>query len=215
MEDTAPRTRPALFTVLLTSVAGYVDAIGYVSLGQIYVANMSCNSVAFGIDIAHLDWREVWIRGWPILSFFIGLLISRLALTHADRTGKRQAIGGVFLLEAAFLLWFAWFSNRMEGIFLAAIAMGLQAAVVSRLGGSTVYTCFVTGTLVKTAGAFSELIWAIRDSRSGKAGAAAAAIRSGWFAANWIGYVIGAIGGALVLARTGVISILPAAAVII
>ena len=50
---------PAVMAALLTCVGGYVDSIGYLHLGQIYVANMSGNSVALGIHSAWLDWPQV------------------------------------------------------------------------------------------------------------------------------------------------------------
>jgi uncharacterized membrane protein YoaK (UPF0700 family) len=43
--------------VLLTLTAGYVDAVGFLRLHGIYVANMSGNSIAIGLHSALGDWR--------------------------------------------------------------------------------------------------------------------------------------------------------------
>ncbi|MBV9760400.1 MAG: DUF1275 family protein [Acidobacteriaceae bacterium] len=37
---------------IITWLAGYVDAVGFLSLSHIYTANMSGNSVAVGIQLA-------------------------------------------------------------------------------------------------------------------------------------------------------------------
>ena len=40
---------------LLTCVGGYVDAVGYIALFQIFTANMSGNSIHIGFRLSQLD----------------------------------------------------------------------------------------------------------------------------------------------------------------
>src|SRR5438128_787088 len=60
-----PSVRATLFAAAFTCIAGCVDAVGYLCLGKIYVANMSGNIVALGINPALLDGGEVW--RWDLL----------------------------------------------------------------------------------------------------------------------------------------------------
>lgn len=62
--------RVALSVALaLTWIAGVVDAIGFLSFAQIYTANMSGNSVAFGIALAEQNWPKAFLRFWPVLLY--------------------------------------------------------------------------------------------------------------------------------------------------
>jgi uncharacterized membrane protein YoaK (UPF0700 family) len=83
--------------------------------------------------------------------------------------------------------------------------MGIQAATLSRFNRVTVYTCFVTGSLVKFAEHGAELV--IECLRRGEARA-----RHGrgaiWFALIWGAYVIGAILGATAIDRLSRVSIM-------
>lgn len=209
-----PALRPAALTALLTLIAGYVDAIGYLHLGAIYTANMSGNSVALGIHSARLDWAGVWKHGWPIACYACGLLLSRLILTWAHRREIQRAAAISFFVEAAFLAGFLAIRSGTLAVFCLAFAMGVQAAAIPHVGGASVYTCFVTGTLVRMFDTAAEAFWTFWDAcmrppPSFRFGlrvllADPAAAESLWYASNWSAYVVGAISGTLVLIHLGV-----------
>jgi uncharacterized membrane protein YoaK (UPF0700 family) len=64
--------------VLLAVVAGFVDAVGFITLGHIYTANMSGNSVGVGIELGSRHWPETLRTMWPVLAYVIGRLFCRL-----------------------------------------------------------------------------------------------------------------------------------------
>jgi hypothetical protein len=66
-------------------MAGFVDAAGYISLGHIYTANMSGNSVAIGVHAVSGEWAETLRRLWPVVAYFGGLLFYRLLITYGAR----------------------------------------------------------------------------------------------------------------------------------
>ncbi|MBV8845353.1 MAG: DUF1275 domain-containing protein, partial [Bryobacterales bacterium] len=156
-------TREASLAAALTCVGGYVDAIGYLSLGQVYVANMSGNSVSLGINSARLDWPQIWKHGWPILSYVVGLVMSRFIVTWTKRNEAEFGASLAFGLQAVLLMCFIALHSGAGGVFLCACAMGIQAATLSRFGGFNVYTAFVTGTLVKMGDALVDAFWAFWD----------------------------------------------------
>jgi uncharacterized membrane protein YoaK (UPF0700 family) len=80
----------ALLGIALTSVAGFVDAIGYLNLGDVYVANMSGNRIAIGIPAAQGNVGEVWRFGWPVISFTFGLLLSRFVINRGIECNWRS-----------------------------------------------------------------------------------------------------------------------------
>jgi uncharacterized membrane protein YoaK (UPF0700 family) len=198
----------ASIAVGLTLLAGYVDAVGYLSLGQVYVANMSGNSIAVAVYGANLDWREVWKYGWPVMSFTLGLFLSRLLVGWGMRAGWRSVAAPAIGVEALALVAFSAVPPGTTGVFLAACAMGVQAATLARFNGVTVYTCFVTGSLVKFAEDGAELLLIVLQRRPPRACHIRGTI---WFALIWTAYVAGAILGANALHLLARASILLAA----
>lgn len=135
-----------LTAFLLTWIAGFVDAVGFLHYRQIYTANMSGNSVAVGIhevSNAALAFRH----GWPIMFFVIGLFWGRLLLQVGYRRQIRCVASVVFALEII-LAAAAVASGQWTGVAVLAAAMGLQNAAFTRLGEIPVHTGFVTGTLL-------------------------------------------------------------------
>jgi len=189
----------ASVAIVLTLLAGYIDAIGYLSLGHIYVANMSGNSVAVGVQASRLDAAQVWRSLWPIFSFMAGVLISRLIVGWGLRAAWRSLTAPVIALEAVALAGFMLVPPGAGGVSLAACTMGTQAATLSRFNGVTVYTSFVTGTLVKLGEHIADgnRLWAA------------------WFGGIWSAYIAGAILGATAVKFLAQASVAPAVACLI
>lgn len=169
--------RPWGVAVALTAVAGCVDAVGYVMLAHVFVANMSGNSVAVGLDAAGSRWGEVWHRGWSVVTFVAGLLVGGVvAETQRRRRGARRAVAVTLLLECALLAGFlaaagatfgwhahgpvvasdpGWPTPRTRAtallVALAAGAMGVQNVCLRVAGALSVYTTHVTGSLTQLA----------------------------------------------------------------
>jgi uncharacterized membrane protein YoaK (UPF0700 family) len=56
----------------LSLAAGCVDAVGYLSLGQVFVANMTGNTVLLGLAIGQADGRGVMHAGTALAGFVLG-----------------------------------------------------------------------------------------------------------------------------------------------
>ncbi|MGA7615690.1 MAG: YoaK family protein [Thermoanaerobaculia bacterium] len=210
----------AWIAVALTWVSGFVDAVCYVTLFRVFVANMSGNSVAIGIGIGEGRWNLLFRRGFAVPLFFAGLVICRLAVDWANQQKIRRIFGWIFAVEAGLLGLFVavgWGfveGKRMTGISdaryftliaLPAVAMGLQNAALTHFGPLTVRTTHVTGTLAKLADHVARwLLWMRKRIRSaeGRRGLMRESVRHGSFRtasllfAAWCGYVIGAATGA-------------------
>ncbi len=144
--------------IALTFVAGWVDAVAYVSLGHVFTANMTGNLVLLGINAAE-DQPIAAIRSAVALACFaLGALLGGL-ITRSARPGgvwPRQATLAM-TAELVLLLAFAvgWLRARVPGdppvgdvlVALGAAAMGLQSAAARHVAVAGVSTTYVTGTL--------------------------------------------------------------------
>lgn len=207
------RPPETIIAITLTLVAGYVDAAGFLKLGGIYVANMSGNSVAIGIRTAEKAWPELAFRLWPVACYTLGLICARAGANLATSFHLRRIAAPFFLLETILLLLFMQSMEANSGIFFAALAMGVQAATISRFNGVTVYTAFVTGSLVRFAETFSEWLGGLlKPDREPRKQALRDAF---WFLAVWLAYVCGAAIGAAAFIAAGVKTVLFACGVLI
>jgi uncharacterized membrane protein YoaK (UPF0700 family) len=157
----------------LTWIAGFVDAVGFLALVQIYTANMSGNSVAIGVRLWEQDWMEAARRICPVVVYVIGLFMGRILLEIAGRARIRSIAAGAFGLEILILLpaSFAHSLSHSQSasaedfalIGLLSLAMGLQNATLTHFSSLTLHTGFVTGTLVKMVEQFTKYITWLYD----------------------------------------------------
>lgn len=168
---------PLVVAALLTWVAGYVDAVGFISLGRIYTANMSGNSVAVGIQVSGESWFEMFRRLWPVLTYVLGLLLCRILLEADARQPIRAVASIAFALEIAFLVPVCIAGAMPHGpapnlqfafVALLAVAMGAQNGALTRFSSLTLHTGFVTGTLVKFAEHFAKYLVQVFDRMRGR-----------------------------------------------
>lgn len=215
----------------LTWIAGFIDAVGYLMLRHIYTANMSGNSIAFGMYAARGFWVDGLLRGFPVLMFFAGLLLGGAVLEWRRRNLPGHLFSTAMVLEFCFLLAYPLAGFRSDfsqsgaglglGTFLIlvaalSIAMGVQNTTLRMTGVLTIYTTHVTGAITQLSeDAVGYLFWAREKMRQGMT--AASLMRSSWReksfrgfllnAALWIGYIIGAGAGALGVNRMGVVCV--------
>jgi uncharacterized membrane protein YoaK (UPF0700 family) len=142
----------------LTVVAGLVDAVSYLGLGHVFVANMTGNVVFLGFVAGGARDISAALSLVAIASFAVGALAGgRLGWNTSEHRGRLLAVSSCVQAVAvggALLVSLASFGVR-DGIsahalvLLLAFAMGLQTATARRLGvpdlTTTVLTLTVTG----------------------------------------------------------------------
>ena len=108
----SPDPRPPCEATILTLIAGIADAVGYITMGGVFAANMTGNTVLAGIAAAQRDYTDAWHHLAPLLAFFLGAMLSRLLL----RLSHRPTAG--LLVEAALLavVGFLPISPRVCGV---------------------------------------------------------------------------------------------------
>lgn len=208
----------------LTSIGGFVDAVGYIALFQIFTANMSGNSVHLGMYLANRDWAGFLRPACAVASYVSAMIITRVAVQVAGRRRVRSIASLTLAVEALLLLLFARATPAMHLgqvadlqssayftlVAILAFAMGVQTGTLTHIGALTVYTTFVTGTLTKFAESFTRaLFWAYDYLRlSGRMSQVVSSApqqkdvrTSAFLALVWLCYLIGAMLGAIATYR--------------
>jgi uncharacterized membrane protein YoaK (UPF0700 family) len=144
-----------LLLVLLTLVTGLVDAVSYLALDHVFVANMTGNVVFLGFAAADAEGFSAPASLTAIAAFLFGALTGgRIAGWHGTHRGRLFAV--TLLIEAllvALALAVALVAvvpalvGRYLIIVTLAIAMGLQNATARRLAVPDLTTTVLTFTL--------------------------------------------------------------------
>ena len=146
--------------VLLTVVTGIVDALSYLKLGHVFVANMTGNIIFLGFALAGAHGVSSSASLLALGSFLLGALAGgRLgALTGANRGHLLRAANAaqVVLIAAALLVAILVRDPlarevRYTLIVLLALAMGVQNAAAQRLAVPDLTTTVLTRTLTGLA----------------------------------------------------------------
>jgi uncharacterized membrane protein YoaK (UPF0700 family) len=146
--------------VVLTVVTGVVDAVSYVALGHVFVANMTGNVVFLGFALAGASGLSVPVSLAALGAFFLGAFAGgRIAIRSGRHRGRHlrtaMAVAGASVLLAVLLA--AIFGEpvsqgaRYALIVPLAIAMGIQNATARRLAVPDLTTTVLTLTLTGVA----------------------------------------------------------------
>ncbi len=197
--------------VMLAWVAGFVDAVGYLTLLQLFTAHMSGNSVAFGAYLGQGNWGEVLRRGFPIPLFVLGVALGTIIIEIICRRGVRSTVALILALEALLLLVFLFYGSALlrQGSVpvgwqfylltaLSVLAMGLQTATLQRVGGRIVSTTYVTGMLTHLSeDVAGYAIWLFDRLFLRRVQPSPSLQRAALLTAIWSSYACGAIIGGL------------------
>ena len=193
---------PALLLVL-TGVTGLVDAVSYLKLGHVFVANMTGNVVFLGFAVADADDFSIPASLVAIAAFLAGALMGgRIGSSAGHHRARLLAIATylqIVLVGAALIVSMAGLDPDgalmpYSLITLLALAMGLQNATARRLGVPDLTTTVLTLTL--TGLAADSTLAGGKNPRPGRRLQATAAM------------FLGAAVGAFLVFHVGVIAVL-------
>ncbi|MFB7475108.1 YoaK family protein [Kitasatospora sp. NPDC056184] len=143
--------------LLLTVTTGVVDAVSYLGLGHVFVANMTGNVVFLGFALAGAPGLSAPASLVSLGAFLAGALAGgRLAGPTAAHRGRLLALAGgiqAVLTAAAAVVAAAAGGGGVQYplIVLLGLGMGLQNAVARRLGVPDLTTTVLTLTLTGLA----------------------------------------------------------------
>lgn len=198
----------------LAGVAGYVDAVGFLNLANLFTTHMSGNSAATGAYFGQRQWAHALTRLYPIPIFVAGVICGAILTEEAVSRRARSVFWLPLAVEIVLLAVYLLAGEHARHVVrdtlpfyalaaLPAFAMGVQNTTVRRVGHSSVRTTYVTGMLTNFAeGIVSYLFWR-RERGNDKAlphadePDPAALGRAFLFGGIWLVFVVGATLGSL------------------
>jgi uncharacterized membrane protein YoaK (UPF0700 family) len=153
------QTVAALLT--LTFVTGLVDAVSYLRLGRVFVANMTGNVVFLGFSADPHSGLSAAASVIAIAGFVLGAFAGGQAAHHLATQSPGRWLAGAFAAEGLILGFAAVLAGaavlpyagdgRFATIAILATALGIQNSTVRHLGAPDLTTTVLTLTLTGLA----------------------------------------------------------------
>lgn len=133
-------------SIALSGIAGMVNVVGYLGFEHQAVSHLTGTTSLLGAALVDRDWRAVAHLWGVLIAFCAGATLSGLILQDDTlRLGRRYGV--TLTLEAALLVAAVpLFGNaHIAGALFAAMACGLQNAMVTTYSGALVRTTHLSG----------------------------------------------------------------------
>ncbi len=169
------------FAIALAFLAGYVDALGFLTTSGFFVSFMSGNSTRLAVGIAS-DRSDATAAAILILCFVAGVAGGAIIGAVAGRRQSSAILILVAILLAAAALMVGHSAFCAAGVL--ALAMGAENTVFEREGEAPLGLTYMTGSLVRIGFGLAGMVTGRRYP--------------GWgsYALLWLGLVVGAVTGA-------------------
>ncbi len=161
----------------LAWVAGYTNILTILTCGTV-TSHMTGTASNLGRDVAEGSWPAAGFMLFILALFVLGAAVSGLV----TETGRRRGWQSIYVLpitiQASLLSLFALGIelHETEGIVtgstlwqltgLAAAAMGLQNATITRISGGVIRTTHLTGVLTDLGSESVQLLYDLKDRRA-------------------------------------------------
>jgi uncharacterized membrane protein YoaK (UPF0700 family) len=157
-----PISRINVIAPALALVAGFVDAVGYLTLHGLFIAHMSGNTVKFGVEAGRGNLGAAAPVGVAVLLFVAGVALGTVAAELAARRRVRAVAAAVLAIQAGLIASFLFYGrsvvaggqvsdHSLSGFYVLAalgvLSMGIQTAALRQFGGQSINTTYVTGVL--------------------------------------------------------------------
>lgn len=131
---------------VLAFSAGCLNTAALMGFTNLSVSHMTGNVSLFSAAIAHFDMSSLFFIGASLLSFLAGSVLSGFVIGQTSLKLGRS-YGRALYIEAALLLLSYWLYQQHDylGQLAAAMACGLQNAMVATYSGAVIRTTHLTG----------------------------------------------------------------------
>ena len=133
----------------LAMLAGFIDSLGFMSLGGVFTSFMSGNSTRFAVGLNdHANWGVALIPLVVIIIFVAGVMLGRIIRHYRPR---KPSTAIMIFMSLALLI--AEIVQEWDiigaAIFFMVIAMGAANNIFIKNGEVSIPVTYVTGTLVR------------------------------------------------------------------
>lgn len=131
---------------VLAFSAGCVNTAALMGFTNLSVSHVTGNVSLFSAAVVHFDGHSILYIGASLLSFLAGAILSGFVIGQTSlKLGK--SYGRALYIEAALLLisYFLYKEHDYFGQLAAAMACGLQNAMVATYSGAVIRTTHLTG----------------------------------------------------------------------
>lgn len=217
-----PRTRQAdlHIGVILTLVAGALNAGGFLAIGQ-YTSHMTGMVSAFADQVAIRNFAFAGIAAISWLAFVSGAATTALLVNYLRRAKVDNVYAVPLLIEATLILIFGAFGGALQkhefvdvsfAVITLCFTMGLQNALITKISRAEIRTTHVTGLSTDMGIEIGKLVYWNRKKGDEEQVAVTANLRKLRVHAILIGsFLLGAMAGALGFRFAGFISTVPLA----
>jgi uncharacterized membrane protein YoaK (UPF0700 family) len=181
---------------LLTGIAGWVDAQGFLALNGVFVSFMTGNTTLLGLAVAPGNWSQAAPIALVIGLFLAGGFCGAFLSGAAGKWAIPIVLASTAVLLAVAVALAAGGGLTNAGAVLLAFAMGVQNAAAANVGAVRMGATYVTGTLVNAG---QELGKVARGTGS--------LAVFGENMAAWLALLVGVIAGAMAHAYFGIVAL--------
>lgn len=172
-------TQQSRLAITLAWIAGYTNAITLLTC-HVATSHVSGTTSNLGIEIASYNWSVALYSFFLLVCFVIGAAVSGMTTEIGRRLHWESIYVLPMALQAAFLTAFAVYIELVPGAELrsgaslyyatglAALAMGLQNATITRISKGVVRTTHVTGVLTDLGLEGVHYLLGLRDRALGR-----------------------------------------------
>ncbi|PZU90114.1 MAG: DUF1275 domain-containing protein [Chelatococcus sp.] len=140
--------RAIVLAACFSGLAGYIDALGFITLGGFFVSFMTGNTTRLGIELAGGRAGGIALAA-GILALFVGGVVVGSLIGHFSGRRRPPAVLSFVTLCLLVSASLDRLGFTLPAVCLLAVAMGSENAVFQRDGEVTIGLTYMTGTLVK------------------------------------------------------------------
>lgn len=148
--------RSLLWAMMLSLLAGYVDALGFLELGGYFVSFMSGNTTRLGIAVGNFEWLQALVVAGFIFLFVGGVVLGSLIASRAEAHRRPMILFLIVILLSLSAVFYEFHFVRYGAIAML-LAMGAENTILRRDGVSVGLT-YMTGNLVKMGHATADML---------------------------------------------------------
>jgi uncharacterized membrane protein YoaK (UPF0700 family) len=196
----------------LALVGGYGDAAGFV-IAKTFTGHVTGSLVLATVGAAAHDWAAALGHASAVVVFLAGIPLSVLLDRALAAWSSWRLLPTVMGIEVILIVTAHWASASQAAFgteaFVAcmSLALGLQNGALRRMGGISVHTTYLTGTITSLIG----MLMALHGTPPIPIAAATTEAKVRMSCGIWVAFVVGSGTGAAMVLRFGKAGILGAA----